>query len=437
MSLTAAVRLTEITGDGHWRELADELVTGLQTFRNFRRFGLPSPGDPWVSLVDDAGYLWFEQSAAITAPSFSLTAHLSAVLALDAYWRLTGDRAAKRMFRGGVATVTHYFHRYRVPGGTAHDGLPDGLRDVGRQRLIADQLDALQAATGNDRFDTWAGALRTDLARPRLTDVRTVVAGPRGGVDAYDVAATSDGRAPPRNPGDDVTAVDPDEILRYALACLARARGGDVAWIDRATHAVRAVQTVASGGLYAHLNRAANLEYRMTPPWFSAETQGLMLSAQSRLYTLTEDERWRRAAAETFATLLFHRTEQYAPKGQIVRWISVVDDYGYLWFERYPQSRVPSLGAAGHLYATFGVYDYWSATRSPAAAKTFRAGVATMVHYLPQLRVEDQPSRIGMATGEQSLRLHRVVTGQLRLLGEMSGRRDVQAMAGAFRRDAS
>jgi hypothetical protein len=60
-----------------------------------------------------------------------------------------------------------------------------------------------------------------------------------------------------------------------------------------------------------------------------------------------------------------------------------------------------------------------------------------MVHYLPQLRVEDQPSRIGMATGEQSLRLHRVVTGQLRLLGEMSGRRDVQAMAGAFRRDAS
>jgi hypothetical protein len=436
LALSAAVQLGRRTGDQNWLRLADKLFVGLETFRNFRQFGFPSPGDPWVAMVDDDRYLWFEQSASTSDTAFSLTAHCTALLAIYNYWDATRDPNARAMFRGGLATVEHYLPRFRVPGAVGRDGLPDGIRSAERQRLLIRQLQQLSAATGDDSLTSWAERFHDDLVHPKALAARRVASALVRGVDAYDPLPTVYG-FPAAAPATGDAVVDPDAEARFALAALAQySAGADQAWLERAITAAWRLAAVDSSGLYAHVQPARNLEYVMTPPWYSAETQGLVLSAFSRLAAETGDNHWRELANEAFATLSFARKDQNVSRGDIVRWVSVVDDLGYLWFERFPQGRVPSLTISSHITTTIGVYDYWEVSKSPAAAQMFRSGVATVEHYLPLVRVPGQPSRIGMATGDQDRRSHAIVTRQLLTLAAMSGRPDLVRAAAMFRQDS-
>jgi hypothetical protein len=116
----------------------------------------------------------------------------------------------------------------------------------------------------------------------------------------------------------------------------------------------------------------------LTAPWYSGMAQGVALSLLVRLGEATGDPTWQQAADAVFASF-------GAPVSATQPWAVRVDGAGYLWLEEYP--RTPATMSEqvlnGHLYAIYGVWDYWRVTRSAQAAALFD-GAATMVaHYVP------------------------------------------------------
>lgn len=122
-----------------------------------------------------------------------------------------------------------------------------------------------------------------------------------------------------------------------------------------------------------------------TPPWYSGMAQGEALSLFVQLSQLADvpaDDRSRylTAADGAFASL------QIADDGY--PWAVNINSSGYLWIQEYPG---PTPGAGdytynGMIYSSFGVWDYYQATGSPAATDLYDA-VATTVHrYFPLLR---------------------------------------------------
>jgi len=189
-------------------------------------------------------------------------------------------------------------------------------------------------------------------------------------------------------------------------------------------------------GLYRHDYPEKVLHGRLKPGWFSARSQGLMLSALIRLARITNDPGWRERADDAFSTLLRFRGLVANEGGAPGHWISFVDDDRYIWFEKDPDG--PALGATinSHLTTTFAVYDYWRLTRSETAARLFSGAVATIKHYLPRIRVPGGVSRLSMSTPLQSLESHRVVTEQLYALSRMTRDPVILRAAQAFRSDA-
>lgn len=436
LALSAAVSLAETTGEARWARVSRDLFASLLRFRDFARFGRPSPGDPWVSWVDDSGYLWFEQFPGQIEPSRSLTAHLNAVFSVYEYWQLTHDPAAERVFRGGVATVRHYLVDTRNPGSIADNGIRGGVRDVVQHRLLVRQLSVLARMTADGTFSTWSDILERDLERPRLDFFETASARPRGDVDAYSpLPDVYD--FPDRLPEAPRDAVPVDTLATFALVALDRhARGEGGVWLRRAEKAVQALLDESVGGMFLHRDRVDGLMGQMTPPWCSAETQGFVLSALVRLAQVTGSKDWRQAADDTFLTFLRFRGDSLTERaGTIDPWTSIIDDNGYVWFERNAQGTA-TLYIEAQLHATFAVYDYWRLTGSTAAARFFRGSVATIERSLPEIRVPGGVSRLAMSTELQDLEQHDRVVRQLDLFAEMSGEPELARAARNLGADA-
>jgi hypothetical protein len=103
--------------------------------------------------------------------------------------------------------------------------------------------------------------------------------------------------------------------------------------------------------------------------------QGIALSLFTRLYESTGAVGYRTAADATWASLLVSRSTS-GP------WVSYADAGGYLWLEEYADN-APRLSSDrsvnGHLFALFGVWDYWRLTKSSSAVAIFD-GAATTLH---------------------------------------------------------
>lgn len=112
-------------------------------------------------------------------------------------------------------------------------------------------------------------------------------------------------------------------------------------------------------------------------PWYSAMAQGQALSLFVRLYETTQDPAWRTAADATFASL------QLGPAPD-VPWVTWVDPSGYLWLEEYPRPGEQSEQVLnGHIFTSFGLYDYWLLTRDPRAATLLAGAFATVQAEIP------------------------------------------------------
>lgn len=99
--------------------------------------------------------------------------------------------------------------------------------------------------------------------------------------------------------------------------------------------------------------------------WISEITQSLGVSLLLRAYQNTHDERYSKAASNAF------------------RWLKLPISSGGVaittsdgtWFEEYPDAKNPSHVLNGHMWALFGIWDYFRATGDPTAKQMFLDGL--------------------------------------------------------------
>jgi len=154
----------------------------------------------------------------------------------------------------------------------------------------------------------------------------------------------------------------------------------------------------------------------MRAPWFSAMVQGQALILFTRLYAMTGDAHWQKAADATFASLL----RAHSRKRPWAVDITTYRHHRYLWLEEYAQDP-PSHALNGHMYALFGVWEYAFATRSEAAARVFDGAATTIRHQVQRFRVPGGISYYSLRVHAQYPSYHCIHVWQLKLLTRMTG----------------
>ena len=122
-------------------------------------------------------------------------------------------------------------------------------------------------------------------------------------------------------------------------------------------------------------------ERTLDAPWWSSMAQGEALSLYSRLAAVTGEARWTEAADRTWESF----PQQYEADGP---WGSLVIE-DHLFLEAFAGNQPPLLVANAHVFAMFGLYDYWRLTRNAEAARYFDGAASTVLErMMPLVRVE-------------------------------------------------
>lgn len=435
LMLSAMAGLYDETGDPRWRTESHDVFAALYRFKGFFAGDDPAP-EPWFSLVDGDGFLWFEHFTYGRAPARVMTDQIYALLGIYDYRRSLADEPrqstrATRLFAGGLATVQKNLAQVRLPGQLSYFSISARSQSSSGHQVLQQQLQLLARITGEQRFREVAAALDADddLAPFTVADISIADAD----VDVYSPLSSAYGytTAPPEpavvTESGQVTfrdgEINPGLSASYALAALdEHRRTGDPAWLSRAESAVLHAMRTADGGLlpYRFVDSDA-LGVRLDTPWYSAQGQGLMLSALVRLARTTGEARWRMEAKAVYETL--QRFRDFGADGaQPPRpWISLVDDSGYLWFEQFPTGSAPSLVVNVQLTAVLAVYEYWQLTRDPVARTVFAGGAATLSHYLPLIRKPGRAPWYSLATKDPDARYDDLVDRQLATLARITG----------------
>jgi hypothetical protein len=163
-------------------------------------------------------------------------------------------------------------------------------------------------------------------------------------------------------------------------------------------------------------NHHFNWEYRDTlkAPWYSALAQGQGISLLVRAHKESGDARYLDAARQAFASFQ-HPIEEGG--------VGFTDEFGDLWFEEYIVSP-PTHILNGFIWALWGVYDYFLATRDSSAQELFSRGVRTLLHNLDRYDLgfwslyEQSGTRLPMVASRFYHQLHIV---QLRVMHRLTG----------------
>jgi hypothetical protein len=170
----------------------------------------------------------------------------------------------------------------------------------------------------------------------------------------------------------------------------------------------------------------------MEAPWFSGMAQGIALSGFVRLWEVTADPRWRAAADQTFQSFLLN-------PGPGSPWVTVVDG-GLLWFEEYPW--VPfDHTVNGHIFAAYGLWDYWRITGRADAEILLRGALTTSLEIADAVRVPGGVSHYCVSlycqlTGSANPRYQAVHVGQYRTLYRLTGEPRFEQLADLLVQDA-
>ena len=159
-----------------------------------------------------------------------------------------------------------------------------------------------------------------------------------------------------------------------------------------------------------------NWEYRDTlkAPWYSALAQGQGISVLVRAWKESGEARYLEAAQRAMESFRKSVTEGG---------VAFTDDAGDLWFEEYIVSP-PTHILNGFIWATWGVYDYFLATKEKSAQDLFARAVQTLLHNLDHFDLgfwslyEQSGTRLPMVASNFYHRLHIV---QLRIMHRLSG----------------
>jgi len=123
-------------------------------------------------------------------------------------------------------------------------------------------------------------------------------------------------------------------------------------------------------------NHHFDWEYRtpLKAPWYSALAQGQGISLLVRAYKEKRDEKYLECARLAFGSFL-KRVEE----GGVI----FVDEKGHVWLEEYivfPPTHILN----GFIWASWGVYDFFLATRDSFARKLFDQAMETLSVNLPK-----------------------------------------------------
>lgn len=119
------------------------------------------------------------------------------------------------------------------------------------------------------------------------------------------------------------------------------------------------------------------LRHNLSLPWVPAVAQGQIISILIKAYQMTDDADFLITAERAMSSF------RYSIDEGGVTWTS---EEGFAVYEEYP-SQPPSHILNGHIWAMFGLYDYYRVTGSPDALSLFNAGVNTLKRYLPSYDV--------------------------------------------------
>jgi heparosan-N-sulfate-glucuronate 5-epimerase len=182
----------------------------------------------------------------------------------------------------------------------------------------------------------------------------------------------------------------------------------------------------ATDWLWAHLeqnshgvwvwNHNFDWEYRtpLKAPWYSGLAQGQGISLLLRAYRETGATKYLEAADRAFASFMKSTDEGG---------VALVDEHGNTWFEEYIVSP-PTHILNGFIWAAWGVYDYFLATRSKPAADLFDKAIQTLRSNLDRYDLgfwslyEQSGTLLPMVASSFYHRLHVV---QLRVLHRLTG----------------
>jgi hypothetical protein len=175
---------------------------------------------------------------------------------------------------------------------------------------------------------------------------------------------------------------------------------------------------------------ASNLNYTMRQPWYSAMAQGQAISLFVRLAQATGDASWRTAANNAFAALRLG----FSAAGP---WVTHRDGNGRLWLEEYPNRTPGTSGRVlnGHLFAMYGLWDYWSLTRSAAAAALFADAAATVKRYIRNFRNPGWASSYGLRGLAPTEKYHTIHVDQLLHMHALTGDATFASMAEGLQSD--
>ncbi|WP_309065061.1 cell wall-binding repeat-containing protein [Microbacterium sp.] len=187
------------------------------------------------------------------------------------------------------------------------------------------------------------------------------------------------------NMGPNGSRVDhPVAYAQYGISALLEYQStGDQIWLERAIrHAERLEQIHTerdSAWYFPYLFDWTYTGKTLHAPWWSAMAQGEALSLFVRLYEETGDERWKAGAGHTWLSLK-------QPRSSSEPWATMTDQ-GLLVFEEYAGDLPPLRVLNGHLFALFGVYDYWRLTGDPEAIAYLDGAATTVLEVMPKIRV--------------------------------------------------
>jgi hypothetical protein len=195
-------------------------------------------------------------------------------------------------------------------------------------------------------------------------------------------------------------------------------------WLDLAKASAQKLLDgrVESGDAYFFphdFNWQGHAGEELKAPWYSGMAQGEALSVFVQMAAEFPNEpRWRAAADAVFASLLVPWSDTEPSVTHVVD--------GFLWFEEYACPN-PYQVLNGHIFALFGVYEYWNATHDPAALELFDGAVTTALHAAELARSPGTGSlycvnpEICIANSWRSPTYHPIHIAQFRMLAEMAG----------------
>jgi heparosan-N-sulfate-glucuronate 5-epimerase len=174
-------------------------------------------------------------------------------------------------------------------------------------------------------------------------------------------------------------------------------------------------------------NHLFDWEYRDTlkAPWYSALAQGQGISVLVRAHVESGDVRYLVAAQHALAAF-------YQPMSE--GGVAFTDDRGDLWFEEYVVSP-PTHILNGFIWAAWGVYDYFLATRDRSAQDLFSRAVQTLLRNLDRYDLgfwslyEQSGTRLPMVASSFYHRLHIV---QLRVMHRLTAEETFARVAGRW-----